>query len=135
MSVVYIFQLVIGVKRAVLDDERQVILASRQIELCLFLVVDDQQSSQSVIRLAARLLMGVRMIPVRSRPILHRKFVDVLFIGLHDIAWMTVHLLWNMLAVPVDNCFGGQLVDERDAHFLSLPQADCWAQIAVGEFC
>ena len=124
-------QLVAGIEAAILDHDRNLVLARGQAEPGLLGIVDDQATGQAVIHLGGRRLVGMRVIDVQAGPVQHLELVDprlTLADGMHG---MPVHVGRHMQAMPVGDAGLGQLVVEVDADLLALLQADERAQIAV----
>ena len=124
-------ELVVVVKGAVLQHDRDFEFARGQFERLLLVVADDDRAGEAAIDLRRRRFMRVRMVEIQPRAIAHLEFVDKGLAGVDRIHRMAVHQHRHMQAVPMGDGRLGQPVAQTDAYLLALLEAHERAKIGI----
>ena len=122
--IAYIDELIVIIKSSVLNHQRYFVLALRQIEGILLIIVHDQHSAQTLIDLKGCALVWVRVKPVSAGTVVYGDLVDIAFTWLDGIHRMSIHALLNIQTMPVHDALLGQLILEMDTNSLPAPNTN-----------
>ena len=70
-------QLVVGIEQPVLEHRGKFIVASRQIDLRLHTIINDEKAGQAGVDLQARLFVGMGVVPVGAGPVADLEFIGI----------------------------------------------------------
>ena len=131
MHVRHVAQLSVGIDRAVLEYQRDVVVAGGE---CRALAVDDEQPGETAVDLLAGLGVGMGVIPVGPGVVLDDEVVFVAAAGRDDVGGLAVLVLGHDESVPVNDALVGEPVLEGDLHPLARVHMQCRTEVRAARY-
>ena len=122
--VLHVNQLVVGIKITVLQHNGEIEFTPGQVQGFFIRVGYDDQASQALVNLLPRLLMGMGMVHVGAGRVVHAEFIDIATARRDIVHGVSIHVLWHMQTMPMDDVGFGQIVFEVKANFLAFLQKE-----------